>query len=116
MITSVTTWVDGFEDNVMGTAPYLGVFPLNWTHNGATAEVCSPPPCEEGLGVGVPRCGTNVRHTHHPPPRPSPNISAFTRVCDALWGEGAHRAHCTADHISAKHALAAALVASIPTS
>jgi SAM-dependent methyltransferase len=30
-------------------------------------------------------------NNYDPPPQPSPNISAFTRVFDALWGEGAHR-------------------------
>src|SRR5262249_7099980 len=40
------------------------------------------------------------------------HISAFTRVFDALWGEGAHRARSTADHISSKHALAFCAVAS----
>ena len=42
--------------------------------------------------MGVPRCRTDGALSHHPPPQPSPNISAFTRVFDALWGEGAHRA------------------------
>ena len=29
------------------------------------------------------------RHTHYPPPQPSPNERAFTPVFDGLWGEGA---------------------------
>ncbi len=49
----------------------------------ATISVCSPPPCGEGLGVGVARfCvgGTTEISLHDPPPHPSP-----TR------GEGADR-------------------------
>jgi hypothetical protein len=44
------------------------------------ASVCSPPPCGEGLGVGVVRCGTIRASLQDPPPQPSP-----TR------GEGADR-------------------------
>src|SRR6266403_6042174 len=50
----------------------------------ATISVCSPPPCGEGLGVGVVRFwagGATEISPHHPPPQPSP-----TR------GEGADRA------------------------
>src|SRR5262245_38473072 len=39
---------------------------LSWMHNGAPHSVCSPPPCGEGLGVGV-----RQRITARPPPRRS---------------------------------------------
>ena len=54
-------------------------------HNRAAHSVCSPPPCGEGLGVGV-RVGGHVsRNNNDPPPHPSP-----TR------GEGADRVCCEA--------------------
>ena len=38
------------------------------------ARLClfSPPPCGEGPGVGVGRCGTSAPKLPDPPPRPSP--------------------------------------------
>src|SRR6266478_2437804 len=42
----------------------------------ATISVRSPPPCGEGLGVGVVRfCagGATEISLHHPPPQPSPS-------------------------------------------
>jgi hypothetical protein len=36
------------------------------------AAVTSPPPCGEGSGAGVGRCGTSMPHGTTPPPHPSP--------------------------------------------
>jgi hypothetical protein len=33
-----------------------------------TRSVCSPPPCGEGSGVGVPRIGDDGASSHHPSP------------------------------------------------
>ena len=38
----------------------------------AACTVCSPPPCGEGLGVGVAVGGYSLRHNYDPPPQPSP--------------------------------------------
>src|SRR6266446_2777657 len=40
----------------------------------------SPPPCGEGSGVGVGRCGTSVPHGTTPHPIPPPAETAYTRV------------------------------------
>ena len=53
---------------------------LRLKDNSAANSVCSPPPCGEGLGVGVAVVGRSLRNNHDPPPQPSP-----TR------GEGADR-------------------------
>src|SRR4051812_34286420 len=68
-------------------------------HTGATSRGPFPSPLWGGVRGGGPGRYTVGVDSHHPPPQPSPNISAFTRVFDALRGEGAHRARCTADHI-----------------
>jgi tRNA pseudouridine32 synthase / 23S rRNA pseudouridine746 synthase len=39
------------------------------THNERSG---SPPPCGEGLGVGVPKLADGCCHPHYPPPQPSP--------------------------------------------
>jgi long-chain acyl-CoA synthetase len=39
---------------------------------GAARRDCSPPPCGEGLGVGVAIGGYISRHNNDPPPQPSP--------------------------------------------
>src|SRR5262249_46772182 len=41
--------------------------------DGTAISVRSPPPCGEGLGVGVQRCGTAGALSRHPPPHPSPS-------------------------------------------
>src|SRR5215470_13392675 len=60
-------------------------------HVGATCSVCSPPPCGEGLGVGV-----HQRITARPPPRR--HSASKTRV-NALkaptQGEGKDRVRCS---------------------
>src|SRR5580693_5012525 len=51
----------------------------------------SPPPCGEGLGVGVERRragGDACDFPSRPPIPPSPDKRAFTPVFDGLWGEG----------------------------
>src|SRR4051794_20447043 len=58
--------------------------PLRLIHYRATNSVCSPPPCGEGLGVGVLEFGT-VLHPHHPPPQPSPT-SARLRASSTRYG------------------------------
>src|SRR5882724_7040030 len=48
-------------------------------HSGATDSVYSPPPCGEGLGVGVAQLiegGATVISLRHPPPHPSPTPAA----------------------------------------
>jgi hypothetical protein len=74
-------------------------------HNSAAISVRSPPPCGEGLGVGVVQLfagGANVISLHHPPPQPSPSrlracpLPANLRVTKprqaGVWlGEGADR-------------------------
>src|SRR5947208_420225 len=51
--------------------PSLGrACPAHMIHYLATNSVCSPPPCGEGLGVGVPRCG-NDGAPIAPPPSPT---------------------------------------------
>src|SRR5262245_50168581 len=49
-------------------------------HGGATNSVCSPPPCGEGLGVGVVRRGICVPYRITPLPSPPPPELGFTRV------------------------------------
>ena len=44
---------------------------LSLKHNGAQHSVCSPPPCGEGLGVGVVRRGA-IGASRKDPPSPSP--------------------------------------------
>jgi hypothetical protein len=54
------------------------------------SSVCSPPPCGEGLGVGVVQLfagGANVTSLRYPPPQPSP-----------ARGEGAHRVRSEGVH------------------
>src|ERR1700724_2111564 len=49
-----------FEDKMVGTTSRWGDlerFPMRLTHSAATYSVRSPPPCGEGLGVGVVCCG-----------------------------------------------------------
>ncbi len=40
-----------------------------WVHDHAAHSVCSPPPCGEGLGVGVASVRRRLRITERPPPR-----------------------------------------------
>jgi tRNA pseudouridine32 synthase / 23S rRNA pseudouridine746 synthase len=57
------------------------------------AASSSPPPCGEGLGVGVERVGSGGAQLHYPPPHPSPNAnSAEPGQARVPSGVGAHRA------------------------
>src|SRR5882724_118926 len=44
------------------------------------AASSSPPPCGEGLGVGVAQCGTSVPLGTTPHPSPPPREVGFTRL------------------------------------
>jgi hypothetical protein len=43
-----------------------------WGFDGDTNSVCSPPPCGEGLGVGVVIVDASSCNNNHPPPSPPP--------------------------------------------
>ena len=58
---------------------------MKLTDDRAASSVDSPPPCGEGLGVGVPFGARESCHNEYPPPQPSP-----TR------GEGAGPSRCAA--------------------
>ena len=51
---------------------------------GARATFSSPPPCGEGMGVGVPRGRLLGVLPHHPPPQPSPTRGEGVRLCLGL--------------------------------
>src|SRR5215470_2221593 len=56
-------------------AGQLGRVPLAWMHDGAADSVRFPPPCREGLGVGVVQFCADVAtsaHSWDPHPYPSP--------------------------------------------
>src|SRR6266852_2159808 len=62
---------------VRGRGPLVSATPLTPTLIGArlrfdVAADSSPPPCGEGSGVGVGRCGTSVLHGTTPHPIPPP--------------------------------------------
>jgi tRNA pseudouridine32 synthase / 23S rRNA pseudouridine746 synthase len=83
---AVTTW------KVLGRMPS---FATSDELASATARAAgsSPPPCGEGLEVGVAVDGRSSLDNHYPPPRPSPNAnSAEPGQAQVPSGEGADRA------------------------
>jgi error-prone DNA polymerase len=77
----------------------------------ATHRGLFPSPLWGGVRGGGPEMWHPGASSHHPPPQPSPTASRAcptcaqyceTRASPGFVGEGAHRAHCTADHVSAQ--------------
>src|SRR5262245_58490892 len=93
---------------------------MNWMQDRATCSLCSPPPCGEGLGVGVSDCGTAVAKRITPLPSPPPPELGFTRVrhlkrpksdkSDFGWGREHTESAARSVSISLVHLLASLFV------
>src|SRR5215472_9875147 len=90
----------GYRGDYLSWRGLEGGRPIGVNLRRGGAANSSPPPCGEGLGVGVVRGGTALPQPPDPPPRPSPSRNRVyagfghsikqskSATADFDWGEG----------------------------